>query len=91
MNRIRCKKRFHKSLIVRFIVPKRLYNTGITIKEETDMKTKHRPNLTVVQPRAPRYPNQADRQYYEQKLLDIVTSAISGAGIFTIFLCFILM
>ncbi len=55
------------------------------------MKSNNRPNLTIVTPSAPRYPNQADRRYYEQKLLDIVTSAISGVGIFTIFLCFILM
>lgn len=33
----------------------------------------------------PRYPNEADRRYFEQKLLDGITSVITGMGVITIF------
>lgn len=54
------------------------------------MKPYSSDHLTLVTRPAPRYPNQADRRYFEKKLLDGITSVISGAGIMTIFLCLIL-
>lgn len=41
-------------------------------------------NLYLVNP-SPKYPNQASREYYTQKLLDGVTSVIAGAGFVTFF------
>lgn len=55
------------------------------------MKTKTTNRAISVHRTAPRYPNEADRRYFEQKFLDAVTSTISGAGIITIFLFLILM
>lgn len=45
---------------------------------------------TVCASRQPRYPNEADRSYFEQKLLDAVTSVITGMGVVTI-LCWLLL
>ena len=42
-----------------------------------------------IQPATPKYPNQADRRYYEQKLVDAVTSVIAGMGFITLF-CFLI-
>ena len=39
----------------------------------------------------PRYPNEADKRYFEQKILDIVTSVITGMGVITIFFFLFLM
>lgn len=40
---------------------------------------------------APRYPNEADRSYFEQKLLDGITSVVTAMGIITIFFFLITM
>lgn len=42
-------------------------------------------------PYAPAYPNQADPRYFQQKLLDGVTSAVTGMGILAIFFFLITM
>lgn len=38
-----------------------------------------------------RYPNEGDPRYFQQKLLDAVTSAISAMGVITILWYFLLL
>lgn len=40
-------------------------------------------NCSIVQTR-PRYPNEGDPRYFQQKVLDAVTSVISTIGVITI-------
>ena len=85
-------KKIYIFLKVRFIVLIPLY-TELTdkTKEAHNMKTnayRYRYNGPRNQPR---YPNEADRRYFEQKLLDGVTSVITGMGIVTIFLYLMLL
>lgn len=44
-------------------------------------KKKKNPYIVRTQPNYPTYPNEADVNYYTQKLLDIVTGIICGCGL----------
>ncbi len=43
--------------------------------------TKKHTHLRIVKANAPAYPNAASRRYYTEKLLDILTAVVSGAGL----------
>lgn len=45
-------------------------------------KKKH-PHLRILETEQPRYPNAADRRYFERKALDIMTAIASGFGLFS--------
>ena len=40
-------------------------------------------HLYVVEPKAPRYPNAADHNYFARKALDVMTAIASGFGLFS--------
>lgn len=67
--------------IVRFIGLIMLYSNAIPKKEEYNMK-----NIRVYRSKhTPAYPNEAAPGYFTQKLLDGITSAVTGMGILAIF------
>jgi len=45
-------------------------------------RTKY-PHLKLVEPKAPRYPNAADHNYFTRKALDVMTAIASGFGLFS--------
>ena len=48
------------------------------------MKNKKKyPYLSIVEPKAPRYPNAADHNYFARKALDVMTAIASGFGLFS--------
>lgn len=46
-------------------------------------QTKKNTNLTAYRGRQPTYPNAADKNYINRKLLDIATAIVSGMGFIT--------
>ena len=40
-------------------------------------------HLRIVEPKAPRYPNAADQNYFSRKALDVLTGLASGVGLFS--------
>ena len=46
-------------------------------------QTKKNSNLTVYRSCQPQYPNAADKNYINRKLLDIATAIVSGMGFIT--------
>ena len=48
------------------------------------MKNKrHYDHMRIVEPKAPRYPNAADQNYFTRKALDVMTGIASGFGLFS--------
>ena len=40
-------------------------------------------HLRIVEPKAPRYPNAADHNYFARKALEVMTAIASGFGLFS--------
>lgn len=54
----------------------------------------HRNNtshLSVHSCQQPMYPNAADKRYFAEKLLDIVTAVVSGMGFITAMICLVIL
>ena len=84
-------KNIPKILNVRFIGPFSLYTKAIpNNKEESYMKTRKNRYYANDHRYCRNYPNAADDGYFAGKMLDGVTSAITGTGIVFILL-FLLM
>lgn len=46
-------------------------------------QTSRNPHLTLYVSRQPMYPNAADRRYFVEKAVNVVTSIVSGIGFIT--------
>ena len=54
-------------------------------------RKKHNRNIYLVEAKAPRYPNAADRNYYVRKAVDVVTAIISGIGLVSVMLFLVVL
>ena len=52
---------------------------------------KHNRNIYLVETKAPRYPNAADRSYYIRKAVDVATAIISGLGLVSVMLFMVIL
>ena len=52
---------------------------------------KHNQNIYLMERKAPRYPNAADREYYVRKVIDIVTAVVSGLGLVSVMLFLVIL
>lgn len=48
-------------------------------------------NIYLVEPKAPRYPNAADRSYYVRKAVDVATAIVSGLGLVSVMLFLVVL
>lgn len=48
-------------------------------------------HLSVYRCDQPVYPNAADKHYFADKLLDIVTAVVSGMGFITAMICLVIL
>lgn len=46
-------------------------------------RTRKYRHLSLYRPQAPICPNAADRRYYANRVLDLITAFLAGAGFFT--------
>lgn len=46
-------------------------------------QSSHNPHLTLYVPRQPMYPNAADRRYFVEKAVNVITAIVSGMGFIT--------
>ena len=53
--------------------------------------TNKHPQLSIHHYQQPAYPNAANNGYFAGKLLDIVTSIISGMGFITAMICLVIL
>lgn len=56
------------------------------------MKQKnHRRNIYLLEAKAPRYPNAADKNYYIHKAVDVAAAIISGLGLVSVMLFMVIL
>lgn len=52
---------------------------------------KRKQSIYLVERKAPRYPNAADREYYARKAIDIATAIVSGLGLVSVMLFLVVL